>query len=514
MIKRLAGDIILVFFLLFFSWWLMTKTLSYDAGNTQFRIARHEVGDFGLHLSLIRSFAWGKNNPPESPFFPGKPLVYHYATDWLSGQLVRWGVRIDYALNSVSAIALTILLYGLYRLGGILAIVLFLLPSNLSFVEIFNRAPKDFSFFSYLFRFPDYIHQGPFDGSVITIYTTLSPYLNQRHLIAGMAIGVCAIWLVLRGAKGGRSLAALGFLIGLATRVHLVIAVATGIVVVIVLLRKRNNALLFFLGAAFLSAAPHIVQIVSVRFGQSQLWNPGYLVPRPLSPVSWIYFWIANLGVLVVLIPLTFRHAGSSGKRVLLGAGVLFLVANTIQVSYRMEHNHSLINYAVVLTLPFIARLIASWWRRNIVLSLAVLFLVTASGVFNLMVVKNDYQVMVDDIPKSSFMRWVQTTDPSSVFVSKHALYDPVALAGRKNYLGAEYYVTVMGYDYWGRRKQIDAWLNNVNQNTVVEMKKNNIDYIVIPKDGKDFPYTIDETKIAAILRIVYEDGPYTVYEL
>ena len=139
MAKRLAGNVILIIFLLFFSWWLMEKSFGYDPASSQFRIARHEVGDFGLHISLIRSFAWGNNWLPESPFFPGKPLVYHYTIDWLAGKLLRSGIPIDYALNGISAIALTILLYGLYRLtsllprgshvAGLLSIVFFLLPS-------------------------------------------------------------------------------------------------------------------------------------------------------------------------------------------------------------------------------------------------------------------------------------------------------------------------------------------------------------------------------------------------
>jgi len=30
-----------------------------------------------------------------------------------------------------------------------------------------------------------------------------------------------------------------------------------------------------------------------------------------------------------------------------------------------------------------------------------------------------------------------------------------------------------LGYDYWGRRKQIDTWLANFNQNTIVDMQNN-----------------------------------------
>ena len=88
-----------IFFLAFFlvSWWLMAKSFGYDAKKSQFRVARHEVGDFGLHISLIRSFVEGENTPVQSPFFPGQPLVYHYGVDWLTAQFVRAGIPIDYA---------------------------------------------------------------------------------------------------------------------------------------------------------------------------------------------------------------------------------------------------------------------------------------------------------------------------------------------------------------------------------------------------------------------------------
>jgi len=526
MVKRVFVEIILILMLLGFSWWLMTKSLSYDSGNTQFRIARHEVGDFGLHLSFIRSFAWGNNAPPESPLFPGKPLVYHYAVDWVAGQLNRLGIRIDYALNGVSAVALTILLYGLYRLGGILSIVLFLLPGNLSFIEFFKQAPRDLSFFSYLWRFPDYLHQGPFDGSMITIYSTLSPYLNQRHLIAGTAIGITVIWIIVGWLKRGKRIpdsrwALMGLVIGFATRVHVVVAGATGIVVVALLFGKRNRALLLIAGAALLAAAPHLMQIISVRpgVGMSQLWNPGYLAPRPLSLASWISFWVYNLGVLIFLIPPAYRLTNALGRRLMLGAGTLFLIANTVELSYRIEHNHSLINYATVIILPFVASVLVSWWKKRGLgwkfFASSVFFFVIASGIFNLMVVKNDYQLMVNDAPRNRFIQWIQTqTDPSSIFIAQPALYDVVTLAGRKNYLGHEYYVSVMGYDYWGRRKQIDTWLGNLNQNNIVEMKNKNIDYIAIPKERKDFPYTLDEEKVKSILPVVYLDETVTLYEL
>lgn len=514
----------------------MSKSFGYDAGKSQFRIARHEVGDFGLHISLIRSFAWGENTSIQSPFYPGRPFAYHYFVDWLTGQLVRLGIRIDYAYNGISALAFTTLLYGLYRLtyllsdgnriAGLISIVLFILPSNFSFIGILNKAPKNISFISYLWRFPDYFHKGPFDGSAITIYTTLAPYLNQRHLIAGMAIGIVVVFFVLqmlgkKTSKPIRWVVLAGIVVGFLTRVHVLIAGATAVMVLVLLIGKKNREALYFTVVVILTAFPHIVQIISMRseIGASQFWNPGYLVTRPVSLTSWILFWVYNFGVLVVLVPIAYRLTHGVSRRLIFGAGVLFIIANTLQMSYRMEHNHSLINYATTLLLPFIAIILVSWWQnKNIAmkfLSAALFTLLTVSGVFNLMVVKNDYQLMVDDAPKNTFIEWIRTdTDPKSIFIAEPALYDPVTLAGRKNYLGHEYYVSVMGYDYWERRKQIEAWFGSFDGNTIIDMKKQNIRYLALSKDRQGFPNGADESKVKIFLSVVYEDMLVRVYEL
>ena len=65
----------------------MYKSFGYDEKRHDFRIQRHQIGDFGLHLSLIRSFSWGNNFPVESPFFPGRPFPYHYYFDLFVGLL-------------------------------------------------------------------------------------------------------------------------------------------------------------------------------------------------------------------------------------------------------------------------------------------------------------------------------------------------------------------------------------------------------------------------------------------
>src|SRR3989344_6196939 len=113
LLKRKFEIFLLIIFFLF-SFWLMYKSFGYDEEKHDFRIARHQIGDFGLHLSLIRSFSWGNNFPVESPFYPGISLPYHYYFDLFIGLLNRIGLPIGISLNGVSALAFTILLYLIY----------------------------------------------------------------------------------------------------------------------------------------------------------------------------------------------------------------------------------------------------------------------------------------------------------------------------------------------------------------------------------------------------------------
>src|SRR3990167_8254682 len=113
-------DLFLLLMFGLFSWWLFDKSFGYDSVTNAFIIARHQVGDFGLHLSLIRSFSWGNNFPPESPFYPGELLRYHFVTDMVAGVNERFGMRIDYAYNGLSSILFTFLLYLIYKFPQII----------------------------------------------------------------------------------------------------------------------------------------------------------------------------------------------------------------------------------------------------------------------------------------------------------------------------------------------------------------------------------------------------------
>ncbi|KKR91514.1 MAG: hypothetical protein UU42_C0010G0009 [Candidatus Woesebacteria bacterium GW2011_GWA1_41_13b] len=530
-------ELILLALFFVFSWWLMDKSFGYDAAQHQFRIARHQIGDFGLHLSLARSFSWGDNYPPELPFFPGRPIPYHYMFDLVVGLLEKIGLRIDVAFNGLSALSFTALLYFIYklpqiifrksRLLGVLSVLLFLFHSGLTFVDFLKGKSLSFALFGDVWGLPDYIHKGPFDGSLISIFFTLNVFLNQRHLIAALAISLGIVYFLLFAIKKQKQipvtvLVSIGLLLGMMSRLHSMIFIGNGIAIglLLVLLRRVRWLLAIYIPIIAVSL-PHFLQIASLRKLQNfyELINPGFLVPRPLAVPEILRYWWLNLGIALPLLPLGVLLAKIKERNIFYCFLPLFVIANIFQLSYRIDHNHTLINYFLIVGNFFISYILWLLWQKRLGMKLLAFFLLlvlTVSGVIDLMAVKNDFQYTFPDAPANRFMAWVkESTDKRAVFLAREDILDPITLSGRYNYFGATYYPQVMGYPIQERRESMIKFFEANDKVTIEQMKSEGIDYIalpVVPPSG--FWYRVDREFFEDNLKTVYSDEDVVVYKL
>lgn len=528
-------DILLVIVFFLFSMWLMYKSFGYDDVNHRFRIARHQIGDFGLHLSLIRSFSWGDNFPVESPFFPGKPLPYHYYFDLLIGLLERIGLRIDIAFNGVSIALFTALLFLIYKLPqlifrkskllGILSVWLFVFHSNFTFIDFLKEKGLSFSVFRDLWLLPDYLNKGPFDSSLISIFFTLNVYLNQRHLIAAFAMGLGIIYLLLRKLMHSqkisqKTLIFLGLLLGILSRVHTLtfLAVALSILMFFILFRRLRLVFPFFLPAVFIfffQAKDIMGQDLSHVF-----WSPGFLSEKPFSIVNFIAFWFLNLGLALILIPFSFFLSSKKQKLIFLSVFPLFVIGNAFQLSFRIDHNHSLFNFFFIFANFYIAYFLLALFKKKTLFRRCIfilfIFLLTISGLIDLMAVKNDFQFYYSDAPSNQFMQWIrENTNKRAIFLSKQEILDPVTLSGRKNYFGHTYYLSVMGYNYQDRSNRAKLYFEATSQDILTMMRKDGINYIVVPqKPVADFTYQVNKVFLDRSLKKAYKDENVIVYQL
>ena len=534
-LKRKFEIFLLIIFFLF-SFWLMHKSLGYDEKRHDLRIARHQIGDFGLHLSLIRSFSWGNNFPVESPFFPGKPFPYHYFLDLLVGLLEKAGFRIDIAFNSVSILLFTLLLFLIYKLPqlifrkskllGVLSVILFIFHSNLTFIDFFKEKGLSLSTFRDFWLLPDYIHKSPFDGSIISIFFTLNVYLNQRHLIAAFVISLAIIYFLLskliKAQKiSYKTLILLGLVLGVLSRVHTLTFLSTAIVFfTLFILFKRVRFILPFFLPAIAVFSFHLKDILGQNISHV-LFNLGFLSEKPLSFVNFISFWGMNLGIAIILIPWGFFLSGKKQKLIFLSVFTLFLIGNIFQLSFLIDHNHSLFNFFLIFANFYIAYFLLSiiHKHRNLVGGIIFIFLVlllTMSGAIDLMAIKNDFQFRLKDAPSNKFMQWIKTsTHKNDILLSRQEILDPVTLSGRKNYLGHTYYLSVMGYNYQDRSNRVKLYFEVKSQEILQTMKKDNIKYIVIPqKPIVDFNYQVSKVFLDRSLKKVYKDDQVIVYRL
>lgn len=532
--RKFEISLLVVFF--FFSYWLMDKSFGYDGETHSFRIARHQIGDFGLHLSLIRSFSWGNNFPVESPFFPGKPLPYHYYFDLLIGLLERIGLRIDIAFNGVSIALFTALLFLIYKLPqlifrkskllGILSVGLFVFHSNFTFIDFLKEKGLSFSVFRDFWLLPDYLNKGPFDGSIISIFFTLNVYQNQRHLVAALVISLALIYLLLskliKAQKiSHKTLILLGLVLGTLSRVHMLTFFSTAVVLFLLfILFKRPRLLLFIFLPAMAVFALHLKDILGQDIGRV-LFNPGFLSQKPLSFTNFIYFWVMNLGIAIILIPLGFFISSKREKLIFLSVFSLFAIGNTFQLSFLIDHNHSLFNFFLIFANFYIAYFLLMFLKRykNVmgkIVFISLFLLLTMSGAIDLMAVKNDFQFRLEDAPSNKFMQWIKTnTQKKDIFLARQEILDPVTLSGRKNYFGHTYYLSVMGYNYQDRFNRAKLYFEATSKDILTMMRRDGIKYIVAPqKPVADFTYKINKVFLDRSLKKVYKDKNVIVYQL
>ena len=536
MVLKRKFEIFILIIFFFFSFWLMYKSFGYDEKKHDFRIARHQIGDFGLHLPLIRSFSWGNNFPVESPFFPGKSFPYHYYFDLLVGLLEKAGLRIDMAFNGVSIVLFTTLLFLIYKLpqlifrkskllGG-LSVILFLFHSNLTFIDFFKEKGLSLSTFRDFWLLPDYIHKGPFDGSIISIFFTLNVYLNQRHLIAAFVISLAIIYFLLakliRAQKiSYKTLILLGLTLGVLSRVHTLTFFSTTIILFLLfILFKRSRLLLSLFIPAVVVFSFHAKDIIGQDLNHV-FFNPGFLSEKPLSLLNFIYFWGMNLGITFILIPCGFFLSGKKQKLVFLSVLPLFIIGNIFQLSFLIDHNHSLFNLFLIFANFYIAYFLLTIIHKykNFVggtIFIIFVLLLTMSGAIDLMAIKNDFQFHLDDAPSNKLMQWIKTSPKKSdIFLAKQEILDPITLSGRKNYLGHTYYLSVMGYDYSNRLNFVKAYYEVSSPKTFDKMRKNNISYIVVPGQPTiDFNYNVNISYLDKYLKRVYQDKDVIVYGL
>ena len=83
--------------------------------------AINNFGDLPFHLSVITSFAWGGNFPPEDPTFAGARFTYPFVSDFIAAMFVRAGADLRGAMLLENVVLGAALVGLLHRWGKVLS---------------------------------------------------------------------------------------------------------------------------------------------------------------------------------------------------------------------------------------------------------------------------------------------------------------------------------------------------------------------------------------------------------
>ena len=206
----LTKEWIFIVLLFLFSWFIFQKSFSYDPIKSEFLISSNVYADFGIHIPYIRSFSLGNNFPADIPVYGNSNLFYHFMTDFYAGVLEHFGLRIDYAINSISAFAFTSLLLIIYSISvllfankyvGLLSIILFMNSGGFTLLEFLKQQSSFRSIISSFWHNTIYFSSGPLGGNTIAIYWSLNTFLNQRHLVFGLIFLLIILYLLISAKK-------------------------------------------------------------------------------------------------------------------------------------------------------------------------------------------------------------------------------------------------------------------------------------------------------------------------
>jgi len=464
----------------------MFYTFSYDGPKHELRISSKLWSDFGAHIPLIRSFSYGPNlsrvfhaQPVESPLFPREPIRYHFGFYALVGILEKLGIRIDWALNIPSALGFTALLILIYALSyalfshfgvSILSILFFLCNGSLSFIRYFREHPLSSTTILDTITNSKFPAFGPWDGGNISAFWTLNIYTNQRHLALSYALVLGIILMLSKPMKISRRT---GIMIGCLTTILLFVNFAAAGICAIFLSwifvsqKKYRPSLCIAAGMGFITYA--FLRLVS-HVTSEIVWQPGYLAREPVTLISFVRFWIENLGFHSILIPIGILLSPKHVKR-FLGPPLLllFLLPNLFRFSQDMINNHKFFNffliignmfsaYAIIRILQQCNRVTTKQLRKPLQLFAGTILIgvLTLSGIIDFFPIINDYKGSVADIAANPDARFIAThTLPTDVIANSTWFYHPASIIGRSLLSGYTYFTWSYGYDQGARENEL-----------------------------------------------------------
>lgn len=467
----------------------------------------NNFGDLPFHISVITSFAFGNNFPPEDPTYAGVRFTYPFLSDFASAIFVRCGADLQQSMFVVS-FTLALAFVGLLhrwalvmlrdKLAAILTPFIVLLNGGLGWLMLFQRAGSDEGgLFGVLTSLPSFTVIPETTWRWGNAFSAL--LVPQRGFLMGLPLAVIVFtqwWLAIqketepqpqarptktkqrkpapppppepasRFSLSTRRMIAAGVAAGLLPLVHahsFVVVMAMGACLALLHIRWRDWFAFFAVASVIaipqlLWSTMHSAVNASTFFAWELGWDHGQEHP--------IFFWFKNTGLFIPLIfaAVLLKFDGYVvGKRLLLfylPFTLCFIIPNFVKMAPWIWDNIKVLYYWWLASAPLVALLLARLWQQGPLrrVTAALLFVcVTASGALDVggIVLRSTKYGVFDAAGISFAERVKERTDPRSLIVHAPVHNTPVFLTGRRSLMGYPGHIWTHGLEFVRREGEI-----------------------------------------------------------
>lgn len=520
----------------------------------------NNFGDLPFHLSVITSFAFGNNFPPEDPTYAGVRFTYPFVSDFVSAVFVRCGADLRQSMfieNFILGISFVGLVHRWAlvmlrdKLAAVITPLLVLLNGGLGWVLLLNNAGNN--------------ERGLFgaltdlQASFTVIPETTWRWGNaisallipQRGFLMGLPLAVIAFtqwWIATDKTRqpdpakkntkqknvwqepqaqprfpiATRRMIAAGVAAGLLPLVHahsFVVVMAMAGCLALIHIRWREW--FAFFAVAMVIAVPQLLwstmhsAVDASSFFEWQVgWDHGQENP--------IWFWLKNTGIFIPLIfaaVLMKLDGYLVPKRLLLfylPFTLCFIVPNFLKMAPWIWDNIKVLFYWWLASAPLVALLLARLWQQGSTRRVTAVLLfvcVTLAGALDVAgIALRSVKYSVFDSAGVKFAELVkEKTEPRALIIHAPVHNTPVFLTGRRSLMGYPGHIWTHGLKYLQREGEIRRiYLGSPDADRL--LRSYGVEYAVVGPHEKTVS-TVNEMFFTRFEK-VGEVGEYTLYKI
>ncbi len=493
-------------------------------------------GDLNMHLG----FATGMVNaefPPEYTLLPGTLLGYPFLMDSMSGSLYMMGMGLSWAITIPGTLMSALVFWGFVMLAWemvrnwravLLASALMFLNGGLGFIYVIDGAMGDPGRFMEVFTGFYMAPANLVDQNIRWVNVLVDMMLPQRTILAGWCVVIPALWLLMRAVreKDRKLYWILGVWAGAMPMIHTHSFMALGLTSVAVMAhslyedRKKafHRTLINFLcygGLAVLLALP---QLLTWTFPQTV--GGGSLAIRP-NWVNWnghglideyFWFWIKNVGpVYLVMIPAAIL-AGREKRGFVLGALLIYTIAELIQFQPNPYDNNKLFYVAFIIMLPLAGKYLVTLYDRirdlpgRRIIAGAFLIVSLISGVLSVArECVSEYELYsAKTVEATEYLK--EHADEDTVVLTGTHHNNPVpSIGGMKIVCGADQFLYYHGINYSTQKNDVRLMYEDPVGNAGL-FDQYGVDFIYLSSHERA-SYQVDIDALNAAYPVVFDNG-------